>query len=362
VNGVPTLALVGLFVLAGVAVAVLLVALSRFSADLASSRTAAEHSGNAVRQLSDAVEKRIGSFERTIDERIKASQDALGKNIGTMQQQSAESAMLLKSVGENLGRVFEASKKIEKLAGDVTRLEDLLKPPKIRGALGEKFLAEALRQVLPPAAFVLQHAFADGETVDAAITIGDRIVPVDSKFPLENYRKALESPDEDERKAARRQFLRDVKKHAGDIAKKYIRLSEGTYDFALMYIPAEAVYSEIVIDGEDGSAADFALSLRVIPVSPRLLFAYLSTIAQGLKGLEIEKRAHEIVEELARLKRGVAKVEDPFAKLGGHLSNAQKQYDETGKQLSRFTDRLREIAETETEVQPPLPLRALPPE
>jgi DNA recombination protein RmuC len=154
--------------------------LTALTAETAASKALAAESGKNVHALSDALEKRLVSFERTIDERIRASQDALGRNIGTMQQQSAESAMLLKSVGESLGKVSEASKRIEKLAGEVTRLEDLLKPPKIRGLLGESFLEEALRQVLPPGAWEMQKRFADGEIVDAAVRVGERFVPIDS--------------------------------------------------------------------------------------------------------------------------------------------------------------------------------------
>ena len=351
-----------LIALVAVAAAVLFL-LVRLSAETAAARASAEGSGRTVHALSAALESRLRSFEATIDTRIKESQAAVGQNLGTMQQQSAESARLLKAVGENLGRVFEASQKIERLAGDVTRLEDLLKPPKLRGTLGETFLEEALRQVLPAGTWQMQRRFADGETVDAAIMIGDRFVPIDSKFPLENYRRALESPDEGERKRAKAEFRRDVRKHVDAIAAKYIRVSEGTYEFAMMYVPAEAVYAEIVADGDEAAVADYAQGKRIVPVSPRLLYAYLATVAQGLKGLEIGRRAHEIVEELARLKRGVSKIEEPFGKLGGHLNNAQKQYEETARQLARFTERLREVAESEDlPGQPQLPLQILPPD
>lgn len=331
--------------------------------ETAASKALAESSGRGVLALSEALENRLGSFERTIDERIKASQAALGQNIGTMQQQSAESAMLLKSVGENLGKVFEASKKIEKLAGDVTRLEDLLKPPKIRGLLGEAFLEEALRQVLPPGSWEMQKRFADGEVVDAAVRLGERFVPIDSKFPYESYRRALDCGDDSERKRLIRQLRAATRKQADEIARKYIRSAEGTFEFALMYLPAEALYAEIVAEGDDENVAEYAIGRHVIPVSPTLLYAYLFTVAQGLRGLEIEKRAHVVVEELAALKRGIDKIEDPFGKLGSHLSNAQKQYEETLKQLTRFAERLREVTDSEeSPAQAALPLRVLPPE
>jgi DNA recombination protein RmuC len=245
----------------------------------------------------------------------------------------------------------------------VTRLEDLLKPPKIRGLLGEAFLEEALRQVLPPGSWEMQKRFADGEVVDAAVRLGDRFVPIDSKFPYESWRRALDCEDEAERRRLVRQLRAATRRQADEIARKYIRSAEGTYEFALMYLPAEALYAEIVAEGDDENVAEYAIGRHVIPVSPMLLYAYLFTVAQGLRGLEIEKRAHAVVEELARLKRGVERIEEPFGKLGGHLSNAQKQYEETSRQLTRFAERLREVAESEeTPAQPALPLHALPPE
>jgi DNA recombination protein RmuC len=299
----------------------------------------------ATKASAEALARRLESFEKTVDSRMEQSQTAIGLSLRTMADHGAESSKILKNVGEELGRVSESSRKIQELAGEVTRLEDLLKPPKIRGLLGEVFLEEALRQVLPPGSYEMQKRFRDGEIVDAAIRLGDRLVPVDSKFPYENYRRAQDLADEAERRRAIRTLLVGVKKQVDDIAAKYIRVGEGTYEFALMYIPAEAVYAEVVVEGEEGSVADYAVSRRVIPVSPRLLYAYLSTIALGLRGLEIEKSAHEIIARLANLSRGLDKVESPFEKLGGHLSNALKQYEETDRQLRRFAEEVRNVSD-----------------
>lgn len=370
--GLPFVALAALVLLVVIAAGALVLFLRStdqrqillsLATETAASKALAESSGKNAHALAEALESRLASFERTIDERIKASQAALGQNIGTMQQQSAESAMLLKSVGENLGKVFEASRKIEKLAGDVTRLEDLLKPPKIRGLLGEAFLEEALRQVLPPGSWQMQKRFADGEVVDAAVQLGGRFVPIDSKFPYEAYRRALDSTDEGERKRLIRQLRAGTKKQVDDIARKYIRPAEETFEFALMYLPAEALYAEIMGDRDDENVVEYAIGRHVIPVSPTLLYAYLFTVAQGLRGLEIQKHAHDVVEKLDHLKRGIDKIEEPLGKLGGHLSNAQKQYEEASRHLTRFAERLREIAEAEeTSPQAALPLRILPPE
>jgi DNA recombination protein RmuC len=209
----------------------------------------------------------------------------------------------------------------------------------------------------------MQKRFADGEAVDAAVWLGERFVPIDSKFPYEAFRRAMDCSDETERARLLRQLRSNVKKQADDIARKYIRPAEETFEFALMYLPAEALYAEIMAGRDDENVVEYAIGRHVIPVSPTLLYAYLFTVAQGLRGLEIQKRAHVIVEELARMKREVGKIEEPFGKLGNHLSNAQKQYEEADKQLNRFAERLRNVAESEEiAAQPALPLRILPPE
>ncbi|MEO8349461.1 MAG: DNA recombination protein RmuC, partial [Acidobacteriota bacterium] len=176
--------------------------------------------------------------------------------------------------------------------------------------------------------------------------VGDFLVPVDSKFPLENFHRSKEAPDELDRKKARREFAQDVKRHVEAIATKYIRPGDGTYDFAFMYVPSEAVYCEIVFDEEGVSLADWAAEeRRVIAVSPRLLHVYLATVCTGLRGMAVEERAKEILEDLADLHREWSLVEDPFRTLGSHLRNSQKQYDAASRAFDRFGGKLDTIAE-----------------
>ncbi len=312
----------------------------------------------AARQASEAVDRRFEEMRRTVEERVRGVERSLSDGQKSLTDHLGESGRLLQDVGEKVGRLHEASRKIEKLAGDVTRLEDLLKPPKLRGALGETFLEQTLRQVLPSRCWQMQYRFADA-VVDAAIFVGERVVAVDSKFPLENFRRSREAPDEADRRRALREFGSDVRRHVESIRAKYIRPEAGTCDFALMYVPAEAVYSEIAGEGEESSLADYAVERRVIPVSPRLFYAYLATVAMGLRGLELQQGAREIGEKLGELERLWGKVEEPFAKLGAHLSNTQKQYGEASRALDRFAVRLESIGESAPEKleeeQPALP-------
>ncbi len=298
-----------------------------------------------AREASQSVDRRFDELRRSMETRVESVESRLATGQKSVADHLGKSGHLLQELGERLGRLHEASKNIEKLAGDVTRLEDLLKPPKLRGTLGEMFLEQALRQVLSPGAYAMQHPLGDGVLVDAVVFLQDRVVPIDSKFPLENFRRAREVEDEGEKKRARQQFARDVRKHVDGIAEKYIRPASGTCDFALMYVPAEAVYAEIVADGEETALADYAAGRRVIPVSPRLLFAYLSTVALGLRGVELQENAREVHQNLADLVRLIERVGSPLEKLGSHLTNAHKQYDETSRAFERFAARLETITE-----------------
>ena len=296
----------------------------------------------AARQASESVDRRFDEMRRAVEERVGGVEQTVALGQSKVSDHLGE-------MREKIGRVFEASQRIEKLATEITRLEDLLKPPKLRGTLGETFLEQALAQVLPPRSWTMQYRFPDGVVVDAAISIGERLVPVDSKFPLENYRRSKEAPEEAERRRARREFSSDVRRHVDTIRERYIRPDAGTYEFALMYVPAEAIYCEIAGDGEEAALADYAIERRVIPVSPRLLYAYLSTIALGLRGLELQQNAQEIHRKLSDLTRLWDRVEGPFRKLGGHLNNAQRQYEESSKPFDRLGDRLTGISESAEE-------------
>ena len=309
-----------------------------------------------VRASSESVDRRFEELRRAVSEGVGSVESRLA-------QGQKDVAATLGDVREKIGQVFESSRKVERLAGDMTRLEDLLKPPKIRGNLGETFLEQTLREALPSGVWEMRHAFSDGTVVDAVVHVGGRLVPIDSKFPLENFRKAREAADEAERRRARRDFAGDVRRHVEAIRTKYIRPFDDTFDFALMYVPAEAVYCEIVSDDEAPSLSEYAAERRVILVSPSLLYVYLATVAIGLRGMELEKNAHEILGRLAELERQWEKVEGPFEILGNHLRNSQTKYEETSRALERFGTRLATLAERESpeSVEAGIEQRPLPP-
>lgn len=262
----------------------------------------------------------------------------ISQRISEMDQGSRQSFERLK---EDIGRLSAATLQMLEVGKTISSLEDLLKPPKIRGGMGETLLEELLNQILPTGYCTFQYSFKSGEKVDAVIRLGGKLVPVDAKFPLEQFRNILENNNEAERKSARRNFLRDVKKHLDDISNKYILPDENTFDFALMYIPAENVYYEAVIkeDGDEGLYS-YALKKKVIPVSPNSFYAYLQVIIHGLKGMSIEAHAREIINHLERLKGDEKRFREEFEVLGNHLSNARKKYEDADRLLSRFEEKM----------------------
>jgi DNA recombination protein RmuC len=256
-------------------------------------------------------------------------------------------------VHKGLGEASEATKRILEVGKDVASLQDILRAPKFRGGLGEFLLENLLSQILPPRFYELQYTFRNGERVDAVIFLGEGKVPVDSKFPLESFKRVIASQTDEERKKIRREFEKDVKKHIDDISAKYIREEEGTYNFALMYIPAENVYYETIIKdeelGEEKSLFSYALKKRVIPVSPNSFYAYLQSIALGLRGLSIEERAREILGQLAQVEKGFKNFREDFSTLGTHLERAKNKYDETEKKLARLEGQMASAAQLSNE-------------
>ena len=249
-------------------------------------------------------------------------------------------------VRERLGALAEATKRLEQVGASVAELQELLKVPQLRGTLGETWLEELLRQIFPAGLYEMQHAFRSGERVDAVLRVGDRLVPVDSKFPLEACQRML-AADGAAADVERRAFRKSLRARIDEIADKYIRPDEGTFEFALMYIPAENVYYEAVIRGEAVEGAEslvgYALRRKVIPVSPNTFYAYLAAILHGLRGLEVEKQAQQILESLGGLQQQLGRFEEAYRLVGKHLEHAARQYAETDKQLGRIQDRFETI-------------------
>jgi DNA recombination protein RmuC len=281
---------------------------------------------------------------RTRFDQLVAAQQEVPRTLATG---SSEQARVLHDVRERLGALGEVTKRLETMAEAVTEVQQLLQVPRLRGTIGEVWLEELLRQILPPAHYEMQYQFRSGERVDAALRLAGRLVPVDAKFPLEACQRMLASHGADEERE-RRAFTKSLRDRIDEIADKYIRPDEGTYDFALMYIPAENVYYEAVLGAEDPgdqkSVLGHALQRRVIPVSPHTFYAYLLVILHGLKGMQVEEQAREIQGQLGGLRQQFEGFWTAFQTVGTHLTNASKKFEESERQADRVRDRLERIA------------------
>ncbi len=293
-----------------------------------------------LQAMNEIVDRRLGELDTKVDRRLEDAgkqANALYKQLGAVGQATAQLAEHAKGLGE---------------------LQQILRPPKARGGFGELLLGQLLADRLPPTAYSLQYGFAGGERVDAVIKV-DRLVPIDSKFPLDNFERMLAADNDIERQQFEKLFGRDVKGHVDAIASKYIRPDEGTYDFAFMYLPSEAIYYELAC-GKTGALLEYAHTKRVLPVSPTTLTAYLQVIVLGLKGLQIEQHAQEVMAYCAQLQKEFGKFKEDFDLVGTHLDRAQKKFFESEKHLGKFESKLEQAAEAPAELTAPAEAHELP--
>jgi DNA recombination protein RmuC len=292
-------------------------------------------------------------------ESLKAAQDKTSENLQkslqtgqtTLTQSLQSSQQVLSRLNTQIGELQGTNKQMLQVGTEVRRLEDILSSPKLRGQMGEWSLENLLSQILPKDSYELQYTFKDGKVVDALIKMADYSVSVDAKFPLPSFEKVIKAETDGEKTKLRKQFLKDVTAHIDKIASDYIRPAEGTLDFALMYIPAENVYYETIVKyvGETQDILQYSLEKKVIPVSPNLLYVYLMTVVMGLHGLQIEKQAAEIRQNLKRLNASFADFLSNWDTLGTHLRNAYSKYEDGQKKLDRFGLQLSQIQD-ESEV------------
>lgn len=272
------------------------------------------------------LQNQLSELRRGIDEKLRESHE-------TVRHQFGESAKIIKEVTERLIKLDETNRQVVNFADQLKNLQDILKNPKQRGVLGEYYLEMVLKNVLPPGSYEMQYAFSDGSVVDAAIFVDRRVIPVDSKFSLENYNRILETePGSPERKKHEAAFVQDLKNRIDETAK-YVKPEEDTLEFAFMFIPSEAIYYDLLIN-QVGALADDTRSLityagqkRVIIVSPTSFLAYLQTVLQGLRNQKISEQAKEIVKQVENLGKHLKAYEQYMQKLGKNLSTSVSAYN-----------------------------------
>ena len=307
--------------------------------------------GAELGALREAAGSQLADRNAEVDRRLEAM-------TSTMDRRLESTSKTASAIHRQLGELGRANEEILARANDLKRLEQALRPPKARGGFGELLLANLLRDRLPPDAYELQYGFRSGERVDAVIKV-DRLVPVDAKFPLDNFERLAEAETDEHRVLAEKAFARDLKIHVDAIADKYIRPDEGTYDFALMYLPAEAVYYELVC-GKTGALLSYAHEKRIFPVSPTTFTSQLQGIALGLKGMQIEQRAHEVMAYCAQLDNDFGRFRDDFQVVGKHLGHAQSKYSEAERRLDRFEGKLEQAADWDEALVEPAEAPELP--
>ncbi len=306
------------------------------------------------------VQQQLGSLSSHVSGQLSSVATQLSQQVGTgmglLQKASQHFSDRVQEVQTRLAQLDESNKRILEIGKSLATLQEILRAPKLRGGIGEFMLGDLLAQIMPAEYFQLQYSFKSGERVDAILRLSQGLVPVDAKFPLENFQKSLMAQDESSKKSSLKLFAADVKRHIEAIAHKYILPSEGTCDFALMYIPAENVYYEAFIKdeawGEGKSLRELSFEKHVIPVSPNSFYAYLQTILLGLRGMKIEDSAREIIRHLTGLRGQLQRFQEEFRKLGKHLEQSKGSYDLAQRQLERFGDRLSAV---ETPTLPSLP-------
>lgn len=307
-------------------------------------------------KLSDDISRLKDHMQHQLSERFDKNQELMRDS---MQKQFSASSKLVTDVTERLTKLDETNKRVVNVADELKTLQNVLQNPKQRGVLGEYYLNQVLENVLPPERFTMQHKFKDGEVVDAVITLEKgKLLPVDSKFSLENYNRLVEEKGSAERDTLAKAFKADLKNRIDETAK-YIRPSEGTMDYAFMFIPSEAIYYDLLINkvGVTNTSArdmiEYAFrDKHVIIVSPTTFMAYLQTVLQGLRGLQIEEQAKEIQQRVGELGRHIATYEQLMQKLGGSLGTTVNHFNSAHKELKKVDKDVVKIAQTTPSVEP----------
>jgi DNA recombination protein RmuC len=299
----------------------------------------------ALLEWLQTMQRSLDSTNKTLNESMQANSThmvrTLQENSKQLNERLDKAAAVMRDVGKEVGEMSEIGRSMREL-------QDFLKSPKLRGNIGEQVLKDLITQIFPKNSFHLQYQFKTGDKVDAAIKTDGGILPIDSKFPMENFQKLSKAQTEDEIKLYRREFAKDIKHHIDAIAKKYILPDEGTMDFALMYVPSETVFYELC---NMDDVMDYARKQRIYVVSPSTLYAHLQTILLSFEGKKIEAQSKEVFRLLRALQIDYEKVNESLDTLGKHIGNASNQYMNVNKGFTTLGQKLSSVKNIQAEVQ-----------
>ena len=311
-----------------------------------------------LKMLSVQNEDLRNMVDRKLSETHRTTQAQINQTIQTVQGISGQSHKLITDVTEKLTKLDETNKQVVNFSAQLQNLQDILKNPKQRGVLGEYFLEETLRNVLPPNSYQMQYAFCDNVIVDAVVFVKDKIVPIDSKFSLENYERILNAKDVQEKEGFEKMFKQDLKNRI-DETSKYIKPEEGTMDFAFMFIPSEAIYYDLLINKVGAvqvntrDLIEYAFrDKKVIIVSPTSFLAYLQTVLQGLRAMQIEESAKEIRVNVEKLGKHILAFEDYMKKVQSSLGTTVNHFNVAYKELGKIDKDVSRITEVERTIEP----------
>lgn len=285
------------------------------------------------------LQNQLGELIRTVDSKLSESRKEMTDSVRT---QFSESSKIIRDVTDRLAKLDETNRQVVDFADQLKSLQDILKNPKQRGILGEYYLETLLKNVLAPTQYKMQYAFSNGEIVDAVVFVKDKIIPIDSKFSLENYNKLVEEVNPAEKEKLEKAFVNDLKLRIQETAK-YVRPGEGTMEFAFMFIPHEAIYYDLLInkigavtEETDNLIQRAANKYKVIIVSPTSFLAYLQTVLQGLKALQIEESAKEIRKRVEDLGKHIATYDQFMNKMGSSLGTTVSHYNSAYKEFKKI--------------------------
>jgi DNA recombination protein RmuC len=305
----------------------------------ASLATQSQAFSSQINHLMQSVTQQLGQVRQDLQSGITDSGKLAADAQRDVSKQLQSATEAVRQISQQLGAVQRAGDDLTKASQS---LQQVLGGARSRGALGELGLERLLQDALPAKAYKLQYRFSTGEAVDAVVHTGDRLIPIDSKFPLDAYRRMIESGED-----ARKDFMLAVRRHTDSIASKYILPAEQTLDLALMFVPSEAVYYELLMseDAKNGRLDAYCRGKGVVPVSPNTLYAYLSCILMGLRGMQIEENARRLLENLGGLSKQLEAFSTAFNRIGTHLRNAQQNYNEADDQLERLRSSLLQMSQ-----------------
>jgi len=303
-------------------------------------------------------QKLLLDTQNQLGSQLQQMMTMMNQNLNSTQsnitKQLDNSSRIIGDINNKLGTLETTAKNMQDIGKNISSLQNILQAPKLRGNLGEYLLEDLLKQIFPGANYQIKYSFKNGTQVDAIIKLGGNIVPVDSKFPLESFQRLVDADNEESKKTFKKEFITSVKRRIDEISDRYINPAEGTFDFAIMYIPAENVFYETIINdsltNKDYELLNYAMSKHIIPVSPNSFYAYLMALVFGLKGLKIEQEAKTILGELSQVQDKFGKFFTDYNLVGKHISNALGKFNDSAKGAEKLNDQIGRITGQKNEL------------